>query len=127
MDLQSVAAMLGAVGAVLGVIGGILTPIMLTMITLSRKARNEAFAEIKSGLHHLDVCFDKLRLEVAQGYGGLVTREEVETKLGYERNERHKLTSDMQAAILSLADRDELRNLDQRLMTEIRELRRGGK
>lgn len=113
--------------AVLGGVAGIVSPFILFYLAGAQRTRRSAFANIDERLSHLDLCFDGLRLKVVEGFGAMLGREEFETKLGYERSERHRLASDLQSAILSLADRQELKNLDDRLMAEIRELRRGGK
>lgn len=108
----------------MGALGGILTPVLLAVMAGSQKSRSSAFGQVHRRLDHLDECFDRLRLEVASGAGVLVTRAELDKAVGYERDERHKLADRVAASMADLATRGELNTVDNRLMTEIRDLRR---
>lgn len=115
---------------VLGAIGGVAGPILIWLMERARKSRANDFGEVKaqikesnSRMAHLDECFDKMRLMIAAQGGVLITRAEMEREIEYERNERHKLAGKFTEIILELPTRTELVALDNRLMTELRDVR----
>lgn len=108
-----------------GSIGGLASPFILLFINRSAQARRDSLENITKRLDHVDNCLDDLKLLVAGQNGLYASRKDMEDRIGYERSERHKLQSDMQAIILQLATTDELRAVDTRLGSEIRDLKIG--